>query len=99
MGHHLGDRGQRNYGEVLELPELPVLALDPQQRSGTRKLSSVAAFAAANRPLAWVDDELYDDARSWCDLRDAATLLLRTTPSVGLQRAEIDVLKRFGEAL
>jgi hypothetical protein len=42
----------------------------PQARGGRRYVG--------DRTLAWADDELYDDAESWAQVRSAPTLLVRT---------------------
>jgi len=73
----------------LQLNELP--------RSGTRKLGHVAVFVG-ERALAWVDDELDEDAAAWAEHRSAPTLLVRTSGTVGLKREHFDQLKLFGEA-
>src|SRR3954447_19394357 len=62
--------------------------LDELPRTGTRKLAAVNRYVR-DRPLAWVDDELYDDAQLWAQARRAPTLLIRTQPSVGLSRADV----------
>jgi hypothetical protein len=78
--------------------------LDELPRTGTRKLAAVNRYVR-DRPLAWVDDELYDDAQLWTQARRAPTLppltcpqapptpssspSIRTQPSVGLSRADV----------
>ena len=64
------------------------MPLDELPRTGTRKLAAVNRYVR-DRPLAWVDDELYDDAQLWAQARRAPTLLMRTQPSVGLSRADV----------
>ena len=59
----------------------------------TRKLQSVAEYVA-DRSAAWIDDDLYDDAREWATQRNdtIATLLVQTTPSIGLTDDHVDEL-------
>lgn len=76
-------------GAVAGLPRLPALALGDLPRDGTRKLAAVRA-AVGDRPLVWIDDELYDDALAWADARPAPTLLVRTRAGVGLTVQEVD---------
>jgi hypothetical protein len=86
------------FGTLLDLPDMGALALGDMPREGTRKLTSVAAFVS-DRPLAWVDDELYDDAIGWASKRAAPTLLVRTSPMVGMREADVESLREFGEGL
>ena len=72
-------------GTLLDLPDMDAVALGDMPREGTRKLAAVSVFVG-DRPFAWVDDELYDDAFEWAATREASTLLVRTSPMVGLQR-------------
>jgi len=92
-----GESADRIIGGFFGLPPLPVLQLGELPRSGTRKLGKVAAFVG-DRALAWVDDELYNDAAAWAEHRSAPTLLVRTSGTVGLKRKHFDQLKLFGEA-
>jgi hypothetical protein len=77
---------------------LPVIAFPAPQAPGTWKLPAVAAFVA-DRPAAWIDDDLGSDAQEWASLRPAPTLLLRADPSLGLVRRHIDALERFARRL
>ncbi len=75
---------------------LPVLELGDLPRAGTRKLAAVAS-QVGGRSLAWIDDELYDDAVQWAEERDAPTLLVRTSPHVGMRAAHVAELEVFGQ--
>ncbi len=90
-----GDGANEAFGEFYELPHLPSITLGELPRHGSRKLSQVALYSG-ERALAWVDDEIYDDARSWAVRRSAPTLLVRTNGSVGLRPEHYERLKRFG---
>lgn len=85
------------FGALLGLPEMPVVAIDRPAKQGTSKLPAVARFVE-DRALAWVDDELFEDAFAWAAERPAATLLVRTSGSAGLSAANVRELRSFGEA-
>jgi hypothetical protein len=87
-------RAQTVFGPLLDLPTMNVLELGPLPRNGTRKLAAVQAFVGT-RPFAWVDDELFDDAREWARQRAQPTLLIRPSPGVGLTRAHVEELLAF----
>ena len=63
-------------------------------RQGTRKLGAIQAFAGS-RPVAWVDDEFYEDAMVWADGRAHPTLLVRPAPYVGLTEEHFASIKQF----
>jgi hypothetical protein len=89
-----GEAANRVYGEIHGLETLPVIPLKDLPRTGTRKLAAVDRYAG-DRPLAWVDDELYDDAHGWAQARPARTLLVRTRAAVGLTADDVDRLLTF----
>ena len=93
-----GEAANRVHGQLLGLPSLPVLALGELPREGTRKLAAVKRHVGT-RPIAWIDDELYDDAQAWAHSRRAPTLLVRTRPSIGLQHDEVDRLRESAHQL
>ena len=83
---------------LLGLGALPVVEFGSARVGDTWKLAAVRAFAD-NRPAAWVDDELFSDARSWAEQRHEPTLLIRTMPSIGLTELHIAELEGFGRAM
>ncbi len=94
-----GDSANAVFGTIHGLPTLPAIALARDlPRDGTRKLAAVAAYAGG-RPLAWVDDEIYEVAEAWARLRDAPALLRRTRASIGLTRDDVDALMTFASGL
>jgi len=93
-----GDTANETFGEFHGLPRFPGIVFGELSRDGSRKLERVAAFAG-ERALAWVDDEIYEDATSWAELRTAPTLLVRTSGSVGLRQEHYERLKQFAAAL
>lgn len=50
-------------------------------------------------PLAWVDDDLRDDAEDWARRREAPTLLVRTDPCHGLTDEHVHELASFARAV
>jgi hypothetical protein len=79
------------------LGELPVIEFR-QSRGATSKLECVRA-AVGDRPVAWVDDDLHEDAFAWAQSRRARTLLLRPHPSRGLAAGHVERLQRFAASL
>ena len=69
-----------------------------QPHEGTRKLSDIRDYVdehAGDLPVAWIDDELYEDAHQWAAERNAPTLLLRTSSSVGMTLEDVQKLLAF----
>lgn len=89
-----GERANRLIGARLGLPALAHVGLADLPRHGTRKLEAVRSFVGA-RPLAWIDDELYEDAFAWAEERAEPTMLCRTRGSVGLTREDVDAVAAF----
>lgn len=84
---------------ILELPtDLPVIERSQGVADETWKLHDVERFVG-NRPLAWIDDNLWGDAFAWADQRNAPTLLIRTSSSVGLTEQDLWRLEAFGRAV
>lgn len=74
----------RVIGPLHALEELPVVELEADLGALTWKLPSVAAYVGDERPCAWIDDDLGEDAERWAKVRPAPTLLARTDSHVGL---------------
>jgi len=85
---------------VLGLPELPFISFASlaARRGRTWKLSAVKRFIR-DRPMAWVDDELGNDAHRWAEKRTQPTLLLDINPSWGLAEAHVIMLDDFADRL
>jgi hypothetical protein len=47
------------------------------------------------RAIAWIDDQLGDDAERWAEARDAPTLLVRTDPTIGITEEHCAMLRDF----
>jgi hypothetical protein len=71
-------------GPLHALDELPVVEFGGDLTGPTWKLPSVAAYVGEERPCAWVDDDLGEDAERWAEQRRGPTLLARTEPHLGL---------------
>ncbi len=61
-------------------------------------MSGVAVFAA-DRPAAWVDDNLAPEGRKWAEEREAPTLLVAVDSANGLERAGVDELLEWARGL
>jgi hypothetical protein len=85
-------------GPILGLPDMPVIEFGIGGSGETWKLDDVARFVG-DRPLAWIDDDLHDDAWEWAGERREATLLICTDPAVGFIRAHVADLEEFAEAV
>ena len=48
------------------------------------KLDAIEAYAGAERPLAWIDDQFDDTCHRWAHARAAPTELVATDPALGL---------------
>lgn len=79
-------------GTVLDLPPfVAAVSLPTGQFDPALKVPAVD-LVAADRPLAWIDDLLTDDADQWARARSTPTLLVPINPATGLQREHVDVL-------
>ncbi len=80
---------------LLSLPSgLPVLSFErnPARGHGHWKLAAIEAYAGPDRPLAWIDDAHDDACHAWAAARNAPTLLVATTPAVGLSAEHVAAL-------
>lgn len=81
-------------GSRLGLPAFAHIDLGTLGTDGTRKLRAVQDFVG-DRPFAWVDDELFEDAEVWAAERSAPALLIRTRAYVGLTVDHVEALTAF----
>lgn len=90
----------RSLAPALGLPELPVVPFTAVSapRGRTSKLLAVKRFVA-DRPIAWLDDELGPDAHAWAHKRAHGTLLLDINPASGLAEAHVEILIDFADRL
>ncbi len=87
---------------LLNLPvrNLPCLTFGGRAVFGSAhwKVEAIAAYAAA-RPAAWIDDNLNEDCYRWAKSRPAPTLLVETSPSVGLTDEHVSQLFSWAERI
>jgi hypothetical protein len=98
------DEANEFIAPAIGLPALPVIALPGRDRRDwhrtTWKWDAVAEFAA-DRPLAWVDDEFHDSwnikrIEPFTAARTAPTALCNIDPRVGLDEPDFTALALFG---
>jgi hypothetical protein len=96
------ERANDHLPHLLELPfrDLPCLTFDGRAVFGSAhwKLEAIDEYAG-ERPAAWIDDNLNEDCRSWAHRRAAPTLLVETSPPVGLTGEHVSELLRWAERL
>jgi hypothetical protein len=86
---------------ALSLPAgMPFLSFvrNPGHGHGHWKLPAIEAYAGPHRALAWIDDAHDEACHAWAAARSAPTLLVATTPAVGLSAAHVDELNAWVDA-
>jgi hypothetical protein len=103
------ERADEHLPHLLGLPRgLPHLSFDRgaeagvgtttgQSIAGHWKLDAIDAYAGA-RPLAWIDDCIDAACHAWARARGAPTLLVRTSPELGLTEREAARLRAWALA-
>lgn len=85
---------------LLKLPfrELPWLNFGGRAVFGSSdwKLDAIAAYAG-ERPAAWIDDNLDASCEEWARRREAPTLLVHTSPAVGMTDADVERLLKWAD--
>jgi hypothetical protein len=85
---------------LLELPdeELPTLTFDGRAAFGSAhwKIDAIDEFAA-DRPAAWIDDNLDDECAEWARRRGAPTLLIQTDSAVGITDEHVERLLEWAD--
>jgi hypothetical protein len=78
--------------------DLPVLTFDGRASFGSAhwKLEAIEEFAA-DRPAAWIDDNLDVECRAWAERRSAPTLLVETEAAVGIDEEHVELLLGWAE--
>ena len=96
------ERANEHLPFVLGLPfrDLPWLSFDGRAVFGSAhwKVDAVDVYAA-DRPAAWIDDNLDEECIAWARGRSAPTLLVETSPSVGLTDEHVSQLLDWAERL
>ncbi len=87
------DRANDHLPMILGVPELPFLSFDGRARFGTAhwKLEALEEYGA-DRPLAWIDDNLDRSCHRWAERRAAPTLLVPTESDRGLEEGHVQAL-------
>lgn len=91
------EKANEHLPRLLDLPRpLPYISFDAKTEAGHSmrahwKLDAVEAYAG-QRPLAWVDDAFNEACEEWARKRAAPTLLVPTSPEVGLTDVEAQTL-------
>ena len=86
------------FAPELGLPALPVIEFEMDHWAPTPKLPSVSDWVG-ERPCAWIDDDLQQDADSWAEGRAVPTLLVRTDMTEGMSRRHVDRLLAWAAEL
>jgi hypothetical protein len=83
---------------ALDLPPLPAIPFSMDEHAPTPKLRSVID-AVGDRPCAWVDDDMHEDANTWAAGRDVPTLLVHVDGARGLDRQHVQLLLGWAAGL
>ena len=96
------ERANEHLPYLLKLPfrDLPCLRFDGRAVFGSAhwKVDAVDEYAA-DRPAAWIDDNLTVECHEWAQGRSAPTLLVETSPPVGLTDEHVSMLLDWAERL
>jgi len=84
----------------LSAKELPWLAFDGRAVFGSAhwKLEAIEDYAA-DRPAAWIDDNIDEECVEWGERRAAPTLLIQTDSAVGLTDEHVERLLAWADAV
>lgn len=97
-------------GEAFELDPAPTGYIDLSRCSlknsrwattyskTTWKLSAIDALDL-NRPIIWIDDDLFEDTKIWKDSLDNQVLLCHTDPNLGFTAEQLQEIKDFISSL
>jgi hypothetical protein len=83
------EEANRRLAPLLGLPRLPVIPLPPVPFPPGAKLPAVVEYVG-RQPLAWLDDVVTTQMRTWATTREVPTLLIEADPAVGLTREVVD---------
>jgi hypothetical protein len=98
------EKAEEYLPRLLGLPAgLPFLHFERSRGAGRSinghwKLDAIDTYAGA-RSLAWIDDAFDESCHEWSATRPAATLLVQTSPAVGLTERETDLLLDWSRQL
>jgi HAD domain in Swiss Army Knife RNA repair proteins len=87
---------------LLKLPfrDLPCLTFDGRAVFGSAhwKVDAIDEYAA-DRPAAWIDDNIDETCLAWAEERDAPTLIVETNPAEGITDEHVERLLEWARAL
>ena len=95
------DKANDYLPRLLEMPgKLPCLTFEGRVAGGAAhwKVDAIAEYAA-DRPAAWIDDNLDERCERWAQERRPPTLLVRTEPAVGIDEEHVELLIAWAERL
>lgn len=96
------ERANEHLPFLLKLPfrDLPCLVFDGRAVFGSAhwKVDAIDEYAA-DRPAAWIDDNLDETCVAWAEGRGAPTLLVETSPAEGLTDEHVTGLIRWADEL
>jgi hypothetical protein len=96
------ERANEHLPYILKLPfrDLPWLSFDGRAVFGSShwKVEAIDEYAS-DRPAAWIDDNLDESCVAWAEERSAPTLLVETSPSVGITDEHVTELLRWADEL
>lgn len=96
------DRAQEHLPRALGLPRgTPYVRFEPCDRTVQAhwKLTGIDAYVGPDRPVAWIDDALDERCHRWARERRAPTLLISTSPAVGLTDAHVEELLAWARCI
>jgi HAD domain in Swiss Army Knife RNA repair proteins len=92
------ERANEHLPYLLKLPfaKLPCLTFDGRAVFGSAhwKVEAIDEYAG-DRAAAWLDDNLDESCIAWAESRTAPTLLVETSPSVGLTDEHVELLLKW----
>ena len=96
------ERANEHLPYLLSLPfsELPCLHFDGRAVFGSShwKVDAIDEYAA-DRPAAWIDDNMNVECHAWAERRAAPTLLVTTKPFEGLTDDHVERLLSWAEGI
>ena len=96
------ERANEHLPYLLKLPfsDLPTLTFDGRAMFGSShwKVDAIDEYAA-DRPAAWIDDNMNEECQAWAKRRAAPTLLVETSPSEGLTDEHVEQLRSWAASV
>jgi len=96
------ERANEHLPYLLKLPfrDLPSLTFAGRAVFGSAhwKVDAIDEYAE-DRPAAWIDDNLDEDCIAWAEGRAAPTLLVETSPAVGLTDEHVELLLAWADEI